>query len=159
MRVATTASGKVFTSEHSKIASTNIFTSTSLSLIPTMAAIQIPQTSRSPSPALSAPIPTAPGPRATALEKLYADAITHVLKTCNYANFSACFPTPAREVPGSLKLLHEQFTEKLGEGMRREFESILEDRHVLGGLNELDGLIDEARRRRGKGGGEGGRVP
>lgn len=108
--------------------------------------------SRSPSPPAAPPIPAAPGPRATALQKLYADAIAHVLKTCNYANFSACFPTPAREVSGSLRLLHEQFTEKLGESMRKEFESILEDRHVVGSLNELDGLIEEARRRKRTGG-------
>jgi kinetochore protein NNF1 len=34
--------------------------------------------------------------------------------------------------------------------MRREFDSILEDRHVVPSLNELDGLIEEARRRKGK---------
>lgn len=106
--------------------------------------------SRSPSPASRPPIPTAPGPRATALQKLYADAIAHVLKTCSYNNFSACFPTPAQHVPGSIKFLHEQFTEKLGESMRKEFDAILEDRHVVSSLNELDGLIEEARRRKGK---------
>ena len=106
--------------------------------------------SRSPSPALAPPIPTTPGPRATALQKLYSDAIAHVLKTCSYANFSACFPTPSREIPGSVKQLHEDFTGKLGEEMRREFETILENRHVVASLNELDGLIEEARRRKGK---------
>ncbi len=106
--------------------------------------------SRSPSPASRPPIPTAPGPRATALQKLYTDAIAHVLKTCSYPNFSSCFPTAAQHVPGSLKFLHEQFTEKLGESMRKEFDAILEDRHVVGSLNELDGLIDDAKRRKGK---------
>ena len=110
------------------------------------------QNSRSPSPASAPPIAAAPGPRATALQKLYSDAIAHVLRTCNYNNFSACFPTPAREVPGSLQILHEQFTEKLGESMRKEFDEICRDRHVVGSLNELDGLIDEARRRKTKGG-------
>ena len=47
-------------------------------------------------------------------------------------------------------MLHEQFTEKLGDSMRREFDAIVEDRHVVGSLNELDGLIGEARRRKGK---------
>jgi kinetochore protein NNF1 len=72
------------------------------------------------------------------------------LKTCNYNNFSGCFPTAARHVPGSLKFLHDQFTEKLGESMRKEFEAILEDRHVVSSLNELDGLIEEAKKRKGK---------
>jgi kinetochore protein NNF1 len=108
------------------------------------------QDSRSPSPDIRPPIASTPGPRATALQKLYSDAIAHVLKTCNYSNFSACFPTAAREVPQSLRLLHEQFTGKLDQSMRREFDSILEDRHVVPSLNELDGLIEEARRRKGK---------
>ncbi|KXS96201.1 hypothetical protein AC578_2818 [Pseudocercospora eumusae] len=105
-------------------------------------------TSRSPSPIEPPPTPSAPGPRATALQKLYHDAITHILKTCNYTNFSSCFPTPARQVPGSVKLLHEQFTEKLGESMRKEFDSILTERNVIPSLNELDRLIEDAKRRR-----------
>ncbi|KAF2210941.1 hypothetical protein CERZMDRAFT_44535 [Cercospora zeae-maydis SCOH1-5] len=104
--------------------------------------------SRSPSPVGPPPTPSAPGPRATALQKLYNDAINHVLKTCSYTNFAACFPTPAREVPEAVKLLHEQFTHKFGEGMRREFESILADRNVVPSLNELDRLIEDARKRK-----------
>ncbi|KAI5370708.1 Putative nuclear MIS12/MIND complex subunit PMF1/Nnf1 protein [Septoria linicola] len=104
--------------------------------------------SRSPSPIGPPPTPSAPGPRATALQKLYNDAINHVLKTCSYNNFAACFPTPARQVPGSVKLLHEQFTQKLGESMRKEFESILAERSVVLSLNELDRLIEDARRRK-----------
>lgn len=106
------------------------------------------RTSRSPSPAHPPPTPAAPGPRASALQKLYADAINHIIKTCSYSNFASCFPTPAKQVPGSLKLLHEQFTEKLGESMRKEFDSILEERNVVPSLNELDRLIEEAKRRK-----------
>ncbi|KXT10912.1 hypothetical protein AC579_3486 [Pseudocercospora musae] len=105
-------------------------------------------TSRSPSPIQPPPTPSAPGPRATALQKLYHDAITHILKTCNYTNFSSCFPTPAQQVPESVKLLHEQFTEKLGESMRKEFDSILSERNVISSLNELDRLIEDAKKRR-----------
>ena len=49
-----------------------------------------------------------------------------------------------------MRLLHEQFTEKLDQSMRHEFDLILDDRHVVPSLNELDGLIEEARRRKGK---------
>lgn len=104
--------------------------------------------SRSPSPAGPPPTPSTPGPRASALHKLYNDAIQHILKTCSYTNFAACFPTPATCVPGSVKLLHEQFTQKLGESMRKEFEEILLERNVVASLNELDRLIEDARRRR-----------
>ncbi|KAK4545446.1 hypothetical protein LTR36_002796 [Oleoguttula mirabilis] len=105
---------------------------------------------RSPSPTPQPPLPSAPGPRATALQKLYADAIAHLLKTCSYPNFAACFPTPAQQVPGSMKVLHEQFTAKLGEVLRRNFDVILAERGVVGALNELDGLVEEARRRKGR---------
>lgn len=108
------------------------------------------QPARSPSPASAPPIPSAPGPRATALQKLYADAIAHVLKTCSYNNFAACFPTPAKEVPGSMKALHEQFNQKLGEQLKSNFDDILRERNVVGSLNEFDGLIDDARKRRAK---------
>lgn len=56
-----------------------------------------------------------------------------------------------------MRLMHEQFTEHLGQSMRKEFEAILEERRVVGCLNELDGLVEEARRRKAKG--ETMRVP
>ncbi|KAK5136254.1 hypothetical protein LTR08_003861 [Meristemomyces frigidus] len=110
---------------------------------------------RSPSPVSPPPLPLAPGPRATLLLKLYTDATTHLLRTISYANFAACFPTPARAVPGSLKLLHEQFVGKLGESLGREFESVVREREVVQGLNGLDGIVEEGRRRREKAGEEG----
>ena len=105
---------------------------------------------RSPSPVPPPPVAAAPGPRATALQKLYADAIAHVLKTCNYNNFASCFPTPSKEVPDSLRHLHEQFTDRLGASMRTNFEQILVERNVVPSLNELDGLIEDAKKRKAK---------
>ncbi|KAK0283829.1 hypothetical protein LTR35_006288 [Friedmanniomyces endolithicus] len=104
----------------------------------------------SPSPPHSPPPPTLslPGPRATALHKLYNDAITHLLKTLTYPHFAACFPTPSLAVPGSMKALHAQFTAKLGEQLRAEFERLVEEREAVGALNGLDGLVEEARGRR-----------
>ncbi|SMQ49947.1 unnamed protein product [Zymoseptoria tritici ST99CH_3D7] len=117
-----------------------------------------PMPSRSPSPAAPPPIPTTPGPRATALQKLYTDAIAHILKTCSHANFASCFPTPAATVPGSIKLLHENFTTKLGESMRKEFESVLAERDVIPALNELDRVVEDARRRKAQAEQENGRA-
>lgn len=108
------------------------------------------ETERSPSPVPPPPVAAAPGPRATALQRLYADAITHVLKTCSYDNFATCFPTPAKEVPDSLKHLHEQFTDRLGASMRMNFEQILAERNVVTSLNELDRLVEEAKKRKAK---------
>jgi kinetochore protein NNF1 len=112
--------------------------------------VQVHEHDRSPSPAPPPPVATAPGPRATALQKLYADAIAHVLKTCSYNNFASCFPTPANEVPGSIKHLHEQFNDRLGSNMRTNFEDILTERNVVPSLNELDALIEDAKKRKAK---------
>lgn len=70
-------------------------------------------TSRSPSPVTAPPIAAAPGPRASALQKLYSEAVAHTIKTCNYANFASCFPTPAKHAPDAMKQLHGDFTQKL----------------------------------------------
>lgn len=69
----------------------------------------------SPSPAPQPPTASAPGPRASALEKIFNDALSHTLKACSYTNFAACFPTPARYVPESLTALHKEFVMKLEE--------------------------------------------
>lgn len=116
----------------------------------------MPDTDRSPSPLPPPPTPSAPGPRATALQKLYNDAITHILKTCSCSNFASCYPTPSSSVPGSIKQLHEQFTAKLAKYMHREFENILLDRNVVPSLNELDRLIEDAKRRKARTGEDGG---
>lgn len=40
---------------------------------------------------------------------------------------------------------------KLEEGCTREFEAILQERHVVEGLNEWDGRLADARRRLNRG--------
>lgn len=115
--------------------------------------------SHSPSPPPRPPLPSTPGPRATALQKLYSEATTHLIKTLSYANFSSCFPTPSHHVPASLALLHSQFTSKLQTSMLQEFDAILSDRNVVTSLNELDALIEDARKRRGQGGAGEGKQP
>ena len=119
----------------------------------TMESTEVPrESSRSPSPPTHPPTQATPGPRASALQKLYSDAIAHLLKTISYANFSACFPTAAARVPASLLALHTEFTTKLGTQLHEHFSTILEERNVVRSLNELDTLVDEARRKREKAG-------
>jgi kinetochore protein NNF1 len=62
-------------------------------------------------------------------------------------------------VPSAVRNLHEQFTQKLGDVLRREFEGILEDRNVVASLNELDRLVEEGRRRKRRAEEEGGPRP
>ncbi|PNS21482.1 hypothetical protein CAC42_1261 [Sphaceloma murrayae] len=104
--------------------------------------------SRSPSPASTPPIASTPGPRAAMLSKLYDEAVTHTLQACSYDNFAACFPTSARHVPDALQGLHNDFVTRLGERCRDQFQAILEDRKVVTSLNDLDRLVEEARKRR-----------
>lgn len=107
-----------------------------------------PATSRSPSPAPAPPVQQTPGPRAAALQKLYSDAITHTLRTCSYSNFASSFPTPASHDPDAMKDLHSDFVEKLHRTCTLHFEQILRDRHLVASLNDLDRLVEDARKRK-----------
>lgn len=111
----------------------------------------MPSRDLSPSPAPSAPVLTEPGPRATALQKVFATALTATLKSNSYANFSACFPTPAQHCAPALEGVWKQLNAKLEEGCTREFEDILRERGVVKGLNEWDAAIEKARRSKDRG--------
>ncbi|OAP63550.1 hypothetical protein AYL99_02777 [Fonsecaea erecta] len=102
----------------------------------------------SPSPAPEAPVASAPGPRAAALQKVFAGALASSLKANSYANFSSCFPTPAKYCPTALEGVWRQLNTRLEEECMRDFEKILEERQVIAGLNQWDTLIDEARRKK-----------
>ncbi|KAF2224998.1 Nnf1-domain-containing protein [Elsinoe ampelina] len=106
--------------------------------------------SRSPSPVNAPPVLATPGPRAAMLTKIYDEAISHTMDSCSYENFSACFPTTTKNVPEALEALHKQFVDRLGDRCRKQFEDILRERNVVSSLNDLDRLVDEARKRRAK---------
>lgn len=107
--------------------------------------------SASPSPPPQAPVASTPGLRAAALQKIFASALTSTLKANSYANFSACFPTPAQHCPSALEGVWKQLNTKLEEGCAREFEAILQERNVVEGLNEWDARVEEARRQMNRG--------
>ncbi|OJD11793.1 hypothetical protein AJ78_07506 [Emergomyces pasteurianus Ep9510] len=123
--------------------------------------LQHPQdpSSPSPSPPPPAPVPLTPGPRATRLQQVFSEALLRTIRANSYANFSACFPTPAKHVPHSLESLWRQLNAKLEESARAEFDDVLREREVIKGLNELDRLVGEARLRRENGEGEAGVPP
>ncbi|KAL2863483.1 putative cAMP receptor-like protein [Aspergillus lucknowensis] len=120
----------------------------------------------SPSPPPQPPIPQTPGPRVTRLQEIYSQALLRTLRANSYANFAACFPTPAKHVPASLENVWRQLNTKLEESATAEFEDILNERDAVRQLNELDRLVGEARARKeastaaaaaaGNGEGEGG---
>lgn len=106
------------------------------------------RTSASPSPPPPAPVASAPGPRAAALHKVFAGALSSSIKANSYANFSSCFPTPAKYCPTALEGVWKQLNARLEEECTRDFEKIMEERQVVEGLNQWDAMIEDARRRR-----------
>lgn len=110
----------------------------------------VDRVSASPSPPPQPPISAIPGPRATALQKVFAGAVSSSIKANSYENFSSCFPTPAKYCPTALEGVWRQLNARLEEECARDFEKILTERQVIEGLNQWDGLIDEARTRKNR---------
>ncbi|RVX74700.1 hypothetical protein B0A52_01827 [Exophiala mesophila] len=102
--------------------------------------------SNSPSPPPQAPIASAPGARVAALHKVFRGALSSSIRANSYDNFSSCFPTPAKYCPTALEGVWKQLNTRLEEECMRDFEKILEERSVVEGLNQWDGMIEEARR-------------
>ena len=104
---------------------------------------------------------TAVGLRASRLHQVFDQALARTLRANSYANFSGCFPTPARHVPASLESVWRQLNAKLEESAKAEFEEILEERDAVRHLNDLDRSVSEAKVRKekenenGEGGGPG----
>ena len=107
--------------------------------------------SQSPSPPPPPPVALTPGPRASQFQNLYNNALIHTLRTCSYANFSSCFPTPAKYAPQVLTSIWQQVTQQVEERSKREFEAVLKEKDVVRGLNDLERLVGEAKARRAKG--------
>lgn len=76
------------------------------------------------------------------------------LRANSYANFAACFPTPAKHVPASLESVWRQLNAKLEESAKAEFNDILREKNAVRGLNELDRLVGEAKYRKENGEGQ-----
>jgi kinetochore protein NNF1 len=112
------------------------------------------QDAASPSPPPPTPVALTPGLRASRLEQVFTEALARTLRANSYANFAACFPTPARHVPASLESVWRQLNAKLEESAKAEFRDIMRERDAVRGLNELDRLVGEARLRRENGEGQ-----
>lgn len=94
--------------------------------------------------AAAAATPITPGPRATRLKDLYAQALGHTLSKLAYENMAACYPTIATRNRSVLEQIRAQMARKLDEKCRAEFENILASRAVVPKLNELEVLVAEA---------------
>ena len=127
--------------------------STSLARLARLASTAEPAPPSTPNPPL--------GPRATALTTALSTALSTTLSAISYPSFAACFPTIAAQRETNLRAVHNQMISRLSALATSEFDSILAEREVVAGLNELDRVIAAARRRKQQhadGGGEGGGV-
>ncbi|KAG7290821.1 hypothetical protein NEMBOFW57_000825 [Staphylotrichum longicolle] len=89
-----------------------------------------------------------PGPPRGAAAGALAAAANHSLDKISMDNFAACFPTVAVRAPGTLEFVQRKMVERLGDLWHKEFERIMADRQVVARLNELEGLIEDAARRK-----------
>ncbi|TLD13637.1 uncharacterized protein PgNI_04758 [Pyricularia grisea] len=111
-----------------------------------------PVTATSEAPA-SPPLPArhtavAPGPRATALQQAFDEALNRTLAKLEWDKFAACYPTVSARAPNSLRSVQQRVVGLLSEKCRKEFQIILEERQVVPKLNELEALVSEAAMRR-----------
>ncbi|KAM0241243.1 hypothetical protein ACHAPO_002048 [Fusarium lateritium] len=104
-------------------------------------------------PPASPPLPqrhtaVSPGPRAARLQELYARSLKKTLGKASWQNVAGCYPTIAKRAEGVLRQVQGQMVDKLGEKCEKEFENIMVSRQVVPKLNDLEGLIGDASRRR-----------
>ncbi|KTW27618.1 hypothetical protein T552_02060 [Pneumocystis carinii B80] len=91
------------------------------------------------------------GLRAQRLQDLLDKSLGQTIKACSYEQIAKCFPTLAKNSPEVLKNVHEQVISFLRSSCDREFSIIFEERDVISRLNDLDGLINDAKSRQERG--------
>ena len=74
-----------------------------------------------------------PGPRASRLHEVHAQALRHMLGKVGWENFAGCFPVASKRAEGVLKQVQGQMVEKLGEKceVRESFVLILHHLQAL----------------------------
>ena len=91
------------------------------------------------------------GPRALKLQEILQTSLRQTLRACSYEKLESCFPTLAKNDPETLKHAREQVIDFLTKACQSEFEKIIAERDATKRLNELDQLINDARRRKEEG--------
>ncbi|KAL5928027.1 hypothetical protein ACKVWE_003812 [Pyricularia oryzae] len=119
----------------------------------TLATMTAPTTAPNTAAPASPPLPArhtavAPGPRATALQQAFDEALNRTLAKLEWDKFAACYPTVSARAPNSLRSVQQRVVGLLSEKCRKEFQIILDERQVVPKLNELEALVSEAAMRR-----------
>lgn len=104
-------------------------------------------------------MPLTPGPRASRFQEVLDSSLSHTLGKISWENFAACYPTVAAQAPAVLRAVQKQMVDRLGALCKKEFESVMQTRNVVAKLNELEGLVIEAERKRDEAGVVGAEAP
>ncbi|CAO3696609.1 unnamed protein product [Umbelopsis ramanniana] len=86
------------------------------------------------------------GKRATKLNMLFEKYVERIIQSVSYAKFAICFSDLNEQQHEALVMAHKQVCEYLEQSIREDFHSILAERQLVEKLNELDKLVEEAKR-------------
>ncbi|KAI8578876.1 hypothetical protein K450DRAFT_244921 [Umbelopsis ramanniana AG] len=86
------------------------------------------------------------GKRAKKLNMLFEKYIERIIQSVSYAKFAICFSELDEQQHEALVMAHQQVCEYLEKSIREDFHSILVERQLIEKLNELDKLVEEAKR-------------
>ena len=101
----------------------------------------------------SPPLPTrhtavTPGPRAQRFQEMFDLALSRTLTKISPDNFASCYPTIASQAPHILRQVQRAMVDRFAELCGQGFAEALARYGVVAKLNELEGLVSDAERRR-----------
>ncbi|KAH8556820.1 Nnf1-domain-containing protein [Umbelopsis sp. PMI_123] len=86
------------------------------------------------------------GKRATKLNMLFEKYVERIIQSISYAKFAICFSELDEQQHEALVMAHQQVCAYLESSIRDDFQNILSERQLIEKLNELDKLVEEAKR-------------
>ncbi len=94
---------------------------------------------------------TALGARAKRLNQILDRSLAETIRSITYDKMALCFPTLASNKPDILLSAHEQVVSFLQTSCQTEFAKVLKERNAVAKLNDLDEVIEDAKRRKDRG--------
>ncbi|KAG8156656.1 hypothetical protein KVR01_013447 [Diaporthe batatas] len=112
-----------------------------------------PDAAEAPAAPASPPLPSrhtaaTPGPRAQRFQEMFSLALNHTLTKISPDNFASCYPTVAAQAPGVLAQVQRSMVDRFADLCNQEFGRVQARYNVVPKLNELEGLVSDAERRR-----------
>lgn len=89
-----------------------------------------------------------PGPRAQRFQEMFDLALSRTLTRISPDNFASCYPTIAAQAPHVLRQVQRAMVDRFAELCAQGFADALARYGAVAKLNELEGLVSDAERRR-----------